>query len=261
MNNRIKVALRIAVPLFLIMTLGLNGALPVLAANASRPVPAFRMVQGEVLNIVADNSTSDNATATITLEHGNKQLGIQVDAGTKYYLIARGKPSSTESSVVAQPKGAIKKNNKLERQTSVAAAVADEPLSEAAIVASCARDPNSLGRYGKPAQFSDLEVGDRIIACVKTADNVAKQVLIIKAPIKQRINGTITEVSDGSITITPAIGNAVTLHWDADTRFTLKGLISVESGQYASATYNRNGMLALMVDVQASVPATTVKGN
>ncbi|HEX7364241.1 MAG TPA: hypothetical protein VF366_03640 [Dehalococcoidia bacterium] len=260
MNNRIKVALRIAVPLFLIMTLGLNGALPVLADNASRPVPAFRMVQGEVLNIVSDNSTSDNATATITLKHGNKQLEIQVDAGTKYYLIARGKPSSAESSVVAQPKGAIKKNYKLERQTSVAA-VADEPLSEAAIVASCARDPNSLGRYGKPAQFSDVEVGDRIIACVKTADNVAKQVLIIKAPIKQKINGTITEVSDGSITIAPVIGNAVTLNWDANTKFTLKGLISVQSGQYASAIYNRNGMLALTVDIQASAPTTAVEGN
>ncbi len=258
--NRIRIALRITLPLFLIMTLGINAALPVLAQNVTKPVPAFRMVQGEVINIVSDNATSDNSTATIVIRHGSKQVDIKVDASTKYFLMTRGKSSSVVSNVAAQPKGAIKKNSKSERQTSPAT-LSDEALSETAIVASCARDPNSLDRYGKPAQFSDVEVGDRIIACVKTADNLARQVLIMKAPAIQKVNGTITEVSESSITIAPASGSAVTFSWDANTRFTLKGLISVQSGQYASAIYNRNGMLALAVDVQASAPATTVKGN
>jgi hypothetical protein len=255
MNNRIKVALRIAVPLFLIMTLSLNVELPVLADNATKSAPAFRMVQGEVISIVSDNATSDNSTATIVIRQGNKQVDITVDASTKYYLIARGKPSTTVSGAAVQPKGVIKKNSKSERQVSVAA-VADESISESAVIAGCGKDPNSLGRYGKPAQFSDVQVGDRIIACVKTVDNVARQVLIIKAPVIQRVNGTITAVSDNSITIEPISGTAITLNWDANTRFTLKGLISVQSGQYAAAVYNKNGMLVITVEVQASAPAS-----
>jgi len=126
---------------------------------------------------------------------------------------------------------------------------------EAGVTVNCGTDPNGLERCGKEAQFSDIQIGDKVIVWVKTTDNLATKVLIIKAPVIQRVKGTITAVSDSSITITPASGAAVILSWDVSTRFMLKGLISVQIGQYAVAAYNRSTMTAKTVDVQATAPA------
>jgi hypothetical protein len=239
MNKTIKSGLRIGLLFMVVMTLVLSSSLPVLAKNTSKPVltskpvSTLRVVQGEVVSISSDNSTSDNAT--IVVRNGSQQLvTFKVDANTKYYMAPNGKTSASPANVPVKAAG----------------------LVESVGTANCGIDPNSLGRYGKQAQFSDIQVGDKVVAWVKTADNIATKILIIKPPVIQKVKGTITAISDNSTTITPLNGNAVTLNWDGNTKFVLKGLISVQTGQYAAAVYNRTTMLALTVNVQATAPAS-----
>jgi hypothetical protein len=250
MKNEVRRnALKIGIPFIVIMTMVMGMALPVLADNTSKPNSGLRVVQGEVMSISSDNSTSDNAT--IVIQNGNQlQVTIKVDSNTKYFVVPTGKTSAAINSNAVKDKTIEieKKVNKVKPKQSQA-------VEELGITANCGNDLNGLNRYGKEAQFSDIQVGDRVIARVKTADNLATQVLIIKAPAIQRVKGIITAVSDNSITITPTNGTAVTLSWDGNTRFVLKGLISVQNGQYASAAYNRNTMTAQTVDIQATAPA------
>lgn len=237
-------AVKISFPFIVIVTLLLSTALPVLADNTSKPGPALRPVQGEVISVVSDNST-------FVVQNGNQQpVTVVVDSKTKYFIVPAGKASAAINSGAVKDKIVEKKADKVEtRQFQTA------ELKDSGITANRGMDANGLDRNGKQAQFSDIQVGDRIVAWVKTADNLATQVLIIKAPVIQKVKGTVTAVSDSSITITPSIGNAVTLTWNSDTRFTLKGLIAVQSGQYASAIYNKNTMTAQTVEVQATAPA------
>ena len=236
-------ALKIGIPFLVIMTLVMGMALPVLADNESKPITGLRVVQGEVMSVASDNST-------FVVQNGNQQqVTVTVDSNTKYFIVPAGKTSAAINNVTVKEKTADKKANKIKPKQSQAA-----ELKEPGITANCGNDSNWLDRFGKEAQFSDIQVGDRVIAQVKTADNLATRVLIIKAPIIQRVKGIITAVSDNSITITPANGTAVTLSWNGETRFVLKGLISVQNGQYASAVYNKNTMTAQTVDVQATAP-------
>ena len=235
-------ALKIGIPFLVIMTLVMGMALPVLADNESKPITG-RVVQGEVMSVASDNST-------LVVQNGNQQpVTVTVDSNTKYFVVPAGKTSAAINNVTVKEKTADKKANKIKPKQSQAA-----ELKEPGITANCGNDSDWLDRFGKEAQFSDIQVGDRVIAQVKTADNLATRVLIIKAPIIQRVKGIITAVSDNSITITPANGTAVTLSWNGETRFVLKGLISVQNGQYASAVYNKNTMTAQTVDVQATAP-------
>ena len=232
--------LKIGIPFIVIMALVTGMALPVLADNESKPITGLRVVQGEVISVASDNSTS-----TIVVRNGNQQqVTVKVDSNTKYFMVPNGKATATANNGMAKYKVAEKTaNNGQSKKLQVT-----EQL-EAGIIANCGNGS------GKEAQLSDIQVGDRIIARVKTADNLATQVLIIKAPAIQRVKGIITAISDNSITITPANGTAVTLGWNGETRFILKGLISVQNGQYASAVYNKNTMTAQTVDVQAAAPA------
>jgi hypothetical protein len=235
-------ALKIGIPFIVIMTLVMGTALPVLADNTSKPVSGLRLVQGEVVSVASDNST-------IVVQNGNQQqVTIKVDSNTKYFVVPAGKASAAINSNTVKVKKVDQKVNKVKPEQSQA-------VGELGITANCGNDLNGLSRFGKEGQFSDIQVGDRVIVWVKTADNLAIQVLIFKAPAIQRVKGIITAVSDNSITITPANGTAVTLSWDGETRFVLKGLISVQNGQYASAVYNRNTMKAQTVDIQATAPA------
>ncbi len=234
--------LKIGIPFVVIMTLVTGMALPALADNGSKPIPVLRIVQGGVISVASDNST-------FVIQNGNQQpVTIKVDSNTKYFLVPPGRASAAINSNAVKNKTIDKKVNKVKPEQSQA-------VEELGITANCGNDSSWPGSFGKETQFSDIQVGDRVIARVKTADNLATQVLIIKAPAIQRVKGIITAVSDNSITITPTNGTAVTLSWDGNTRFVLKGLISVQNGQYASAAYNRNTMTAQTVDIQATAPA------
>jgi hypothetical protein len=236
-------ALKIGIPFVVTMTLVVGMALPVLADNTSKLITGLRVVQGDVMSVASDNST-------FVVQNGNQQpVTVLVDSNTKYFVVPTGKTSAAINSNAVKDKTIEieKKVNKVKPKQSQA-------VEELGITANCGNDLNGLNRYGKEAPFSDIQVGDRVIAQVKTADNLATQILIIKAPAIQRVKGIITAVSDNSITITPSNGNPITLSWDGETRFVLKGLISVQNGQYATAVYNRNTMKAQTVDVQATAP-------
>jgi hypothetical protein len=241
MKKEIVNALRMGLPFLVTVTLVLTAALPVTAANnKSKPVSTMRTVQGEVISLASDNSTS-----TIVIQNGNqKQVTVRVDSNTKYFMVPNGKTATTANNIMAKNKVAEKTaNNGQSKKLQVT-----EQLE--ASIANCGNGSE------KEARFSDIQIGDRIIAWVKNADNLATKVLIIKAPAIQKVKGTITAVSDNSTTITPSNGTAVTLGWDANTRFILKGFISVQVGQYANAVYDKNTMISRTVDVQAAAPSS-----
>jgi len=240
-------ALKIGFPFIAIMALVLGTALPVLADNPSKSVSALRLVQGEVISVASDNST-------FVIQNGSQQqVTITVDSNTRYFVVPAGKATAAVNSGIVKGKEEKKLNKPEPKQYQAAG------LKESDNTTNCGNDSNLPNRFSKEAQFSDIQVGDRVIAWVKTTDNLATKVLIIKAPAFQTVKGTITAVSDNSVTITPTSGTAVTLSWDANTRFMLKGLISVQTGQYAAAVYNRNTMTALSVDVEVSAPALALE--
>jgi len=110
-------------------------------------------------------------------------------------------------------------------------------------------------RFGEEATFDDLKVDDRVaVRLVPGQDKpVARLVLIFEPSPCKRIAGTITDVSsDNTTTITIAPSNegeAVTLNYNEDTVFYLKGTIAVVPEQLARAVYEVEGMLAKKVRV------------
>ena len=111
-------------------------------------------------------------------------------------------------------------------------------------------------RFGEEATFDDIEVGDRVaVRLVPDQDEpVAGLVLIFEQASYdyQKITGTITDVSSDNQTITIAPdndGEPVTLHYNEDTVFHLKGTIAVTPEQLAHAVYHADDMVAKVVRV------------
>ncbi len=99
---------------------------------------------------------------------------------------------------------------------------------------------NNSPKFGHSAKFTDLEIGDGIVARVLSEENLAKQVLIIKVPTIRNVRGEVTGVDTAAqtMTIQPAAGEAVTVNWDDNTIFILKGLTAVADAKYATAVYD-----------------------
>jgi len=117
-----------------------------------------------------------------------------------------------------------------------------------------------LRQFAKKATFDDLAIGDRVLVRLVPSDEkpVARLVLIFKQSPYKRIGGTITDVSPDNQTITIAPTNdsePVTLRYNENTIFNLKGTIAVEPGQLARATYHTEGMMAKAVTVR--LPGST----
>ena len=114
---------------------------------------------------------------------------------------------------------------------------------------------------GEKAAFADIEVGIGVVVRVMPNENLAKQVLIIKATDvvakPGTVKGIITDVTNTSITIKPADADAVTIKWDANTAITLKGYIAIEEGLAVSAIYNTETMIAKVINVKAPEPTPT----
>ena len=116
------------------------------------------------------------------------------------------------------------------------------------------------------ANFDDLNTGDRVtILLAPLAGNTpateveeeltAQVVYIIKPSVWERVAGTIESLSDDSIAIKPANSNdTVTLTYDENTIFTLKGFTSVETEQFAHAVYNTETMMAKVIKVWPEEP-------
>ena len=115
--------------------------------------------------------------------------------------------------------------------------------------------PN-IERFGQEATFNDINIGDRVaVRLVPDQDKpLAKLVLIFEQASYdyEKIAGTITSVSPDNQTITIEPGNGdgtVTLGYNDETVFYLKGAISVAPGQLASAVYHAEDMMAKVVRV------------
>jgi len=111
---------------------------------------------------------------------------------------------------------------------------------------------NWLRHLGEEAGFEDIAIGDRVAVRFAPGEDTltAKLVIIMKAPVLQRVGGTIEAVSSDSITITTADGSSVTLSYDENTTVILKGVIALESGQSVHAVYNSDDMVAKLVRMQ-----------
>jgi hypothetical protein len=89
-------------------------------------------------------------------------------------------------------------------------------------------EPQPVSRpLGEKAEFSDIEVGDRVVVWLADGESLARWVLIVKPATYARVSGTITDVSSETIEITPDDGEAVTLRYDESTVFVLNGFIAV----------------------------------
>jgi hypothetical protein len=111
-------------------------------------------------------------------------------------------------------------------------------------------EPQPVSRpLGDKAEFSDIEVGDRVVVWLANGENLAKVVLIAKPVTRIHVSGVITEVTSETITISPEDGEAVTLRYNQEMVFVLNGFIAVEERQLARAVYDSEHMLAKKVVV------------
>ena len=244
--KRLKLALKIGLPLAVIMGLIVGFASPALAerklGNDPKPAPAVKTVQGKVVGIASNNSS-------FTLQNSSGNVTVSVNATTAYYVVGTVKPQPSAKNRVAF--GKQKNSVALDKESLKYMAAG---LKKIDVPADLKGAVNHLDKFLKKGSFSDISLGDRVIARVAN-NNAATQVLIIKIalPAVQSVKGTITAVSGNTITINAAAG-PVTITWDATTRFVLKGLIAVVPGQYATAAYNKNTKLAQVINVQANAP-------
>jgi hypothetical protein len=112
-------------------------------------------------------------------------------------------------------------------------------------------------KLGKKAVFSDIAVGDGVVIEISPDEDVAKQVLIIKALDLTSIEGNIVAVTATSCTIKPYDSSVspVTLNWDKDSQIIIEGDISVKTGQSCRAVYAISDKIIKQFYVYTSGPA------
>jgi hypothetical protein len=231
-------ALKIGVILCAALVLLVGIAVPVSAKSDESPA-AVQTVQGKVISV--------NPGASFVIQIGNQApITIYVDQNTLYFAIPRGKSLSYLSD----------NGDKDEKQDKNKQLLPGNKRGMP-IPSNWRSDLRWLSIFNVQADFSSIEVGDIIIARIQTADNLAKQVLIIKAPAVQQVIGTITEVSGNTITITPASGSSVTVTWDSKTKVSITGQIAVQVNQHAIVVYDRTSMVAITINARAATTTPT----
>ena len=210
------------------LVLGL--ALPGLAAPDEAPPWAedfqIRIVKGKVLEV-------READGEFDIQSGEQELTISVDGDTKYFKL--GVPGRIVS--LARHWLQFRLQNQI------------PPLDNGDIP----KPPRLkwLRPFGEGAEFSDIEVGDRVVVWAEeNSELLAKRVLIIKPTTYARVSGTITGISSSVITIATDDGTEVSpLTYNESTVFILNGFIAVEAGQHAHAIYDSDNMIAKRVTV------------
>lgn len=271
----LKVALASVIALSLVLGL----ALPALAGS-DEPLPwtedfQIRIVKGTVTEVDEENQ------AYFKIQSGEDELTVEVDENTRYFMLNVQRPitallqqfrlrnqerlgtevapglqlrlqNQAEVSAQVGPgmglglqnrvrAGALVQNQARLRVQNRVAQTEDVPLPEP--------QPAIRRPFGEKAEFSDIEVGDRVVVWLANGESLAKWVLIAKPVTRARVSGVITGVSSETIEITPEDGEAVTLRYNEDTVFVLNGFIAVEEGQLARAAYDSEHMLAKKVAV------------
>jgi hypothetical protein len=203
-------------------------------STAAAAAQTLKTVQG-IVTAVSPSST----TQTFTI---GTNPAITVDANTKYYLIPVGAAQSYVDNKVAQD----------QNDQSTAA-----KLKNLHIPANWRDSLGFLDTFSRTGTFSDIAVGDRVIARVNSS-NVATQVLIIKAPVIRQVRGyvdTSTPISSTGMTVDALDKTQVSLKFSSDTEFIIKGYALPTSG-YVVVTYNYSTKVASLVNFTAKDPAT-----
>ncbi len=254
--------LKITVLLTLARSLVLGATLPALAVSDavapqasdfpdnSEP-PAWgkilpRILRGEVVSI-------DAGEEFFVIQSGEQEHTIAVGEGTKYFIVSA--PRRTIALARSRMAPMAVENQELAPNLL--------PLGEGrGILKRLQGILQRLRPLGEKATFNDIEVGDKVVVWMVPGEDkpTAKLVLIMKPADIGRIAGNITGVSDDSITIDPINdGDEVTLEYNEDTIFILKGFTRVEedAGQFAHAVYNTETMVAKLVRVRTEAPEPT----
>jgi len=226
----------------LIATLAVGVAIPV-AADSSTPAvtstttaPVLTTVQG----IVTAVNPSPSATTPSTFTLNTSTTPVKVDSNTKYYVISVGAVAAYVDNKVDQD------NNNQSTATK---------LKNLHIPANWKDNLGFLDTFAKAGAFSDIAVGDRVIARVNSS-GVAAQVLIIKVPAVKQARGTVAVGTDGSITVTNSTTTVPPLKWDNTTEFIIKGNPSLPISKYGVVTYNSTTDVASLVNLTVIEPVT-----
>jgi hypothetical protein len=220
--------LRIAGVSILALGLVLGIALPALAAPDAPQAWAQdfegQIVKGKVVSVEEGNQE-------FVIKAGEDEVTVKVDENTEYLKICvPGRLTSLAQHL------RLRIHDRLSRPDDM-----DTPK--------LAPKLKHLRPFGEEASFSDIAVGDMVVAWLASeGDNLAERVQIIEPVTYARVSGTIS-VADNTITITPEEGDGVTLTYNEGTIFTLKGTTQVQSGQSAAAIYDSDNMLAKVVIV------------
>jgi len=273
--------LKVAVASIIALSLVLGLALPALAA----PDESFPWTEDFQASIVRGTVTEvdEENQAYFKVQSGEDEIGIRVDENTKYFMLdAPGRITAlaqqfrlrNQAEVNAQVEqnmglvvqnrvraGALVQNQARLRVQNQVAQTETVPVVEpqqarlrvqnqVAQTETVSIELQPVSRpFGEKAEFSDIEVGDRVVVWLADGESLAKWVLIIKPAARAHVGGTITDVSSETIEITPDDGEAVTLRYNRDTVFALNGFIAVEEGQLARAVYDAENMMASRVIV------------
>jgi hypothetical protein len=228
--------------LVIILALVMVLAIPALAESPKSVTPAattLHTIQGKVIS---------NTSTSFDIQNGDQpKVTVNTDANTKYYLINTGRAQGFVNSVIA-------KDNQQFRKAGLPQLSREADLRNAHIPANWRDNLGWLETFNKSAQFSDIQDGDRIIARVTNdGNNLAKQILIIKAPVIRTVKGTVNSVTADSLSILPSGSTtALLLAVTPQTRITLKGITIIAQGQTVVAVYNSaKNNSALTVNIQA----------
>lgn len=283
MKNKIW---KIGIALAMVAVLVVSMAIPAMARGNDKAATEAAGTLAADTNIIKGKVTAVNAAgSTFEIQPANgEKMTIKVDTNTKYYLINAG-PTDLPA-IKEQVKDRVKEmqqdrlekdNNDNERglgnkntapTPTVDEANDPEELDEMEAGLESNIDANQgfwgkirsainrAPKFGKTAAFSDIVVGDGIVARVMPNENLAKQVMIVKPSNIKTIKGQITAVTADSLTVTAADNTVVTLKWDAKTEVTIKGAVAIKVGQYAQSVYNSETLVAKTISVRPEVPVT-----
>lgn len=236
MGKSLKKVLKVGVLFMLLISLAVGIAVPVSADNSNSAPTGIRILQGVVQSVASPNFTIKNGDQT--------PITVNTDASTQYFIIPAGKVKNSGDDFKID----IKKEDRREAALGIAKAA---QLKNFQIPANWKSNFGWLEIFDHDAQFSDIAVGDRVIVRAQTSTNLAKQVLIIKAPVNRSIKGVISAVTANTISITPNGGTtAIVMNVTPATRVMLKGITIIAAGQSATAVYNSSNNNALTINIQ-----------
>jgi len=234
-------------------------ALPALA-NADEPLPWTEDFQGRIVKGTVTEVDEENQ-AYFKVQSGEDEVAIRVDENTRYFLLDGRRPIASllqrfrlqnQAEVNAQEEQDTGVQNRVRAGASVsnqARVRVQNQLTQTESVPLPEIYPEIIRPSGEKAEFSDIEVGDRVVVWLANGENLAKIVLIIKPVTRDRVSGVITDVSLETIEITPQDGRPVTLRYNEGTVFVLNGFTAVGERQLARAVFDSEHMLAKKVVV------------